>query len=94
MAMKFQMEGAAADVALKGANVRKVHAAAEQALATAEEKRAKAAHEGHRAAQTMSATDLAGAEFARDTLMQAHELAQRFNAPPQQQGQPQPGAHP
>jgi len=68
---KLQLEGAAADVAQKGANVRKTHAQAEQALATAAEK--------HAATPLAHVDDQqAAAEFSRDTLMQALELNQKF----------------
>lgn len=85
IAKKLSLEGLAGQVALTAANTRKTHASAEQAMATAEEKRAKAATEGIRAHQTMSETEIAAAEFARDTLRQAHEMA---NPPPP------PGARP
>jgi hypothetical protein len=90
MVKRLGVENLAADVALKGANIGKTHASAEQALATAEEKRAKASTEGVRAHATMSATDIAAAEFSRDTLVQAHQLAnpQPPAAPKQQGSQP------
>ena len=72
MAKRLALEGAAADVALKGANVRKTHAGAEQALATAEEKRAKVGTDA-------AAAHIDAAEFARDTLAEAHRIA---TAPP------------
>lgn len=63
---RLAVEGMAADVAQKGAKVRDTHAAADQKLATAEEKRA-------RIGSMRESTDLAAAEFSRDTLMQAWE---------------------
>lgn len=76
MAQRLQLEGMAADVAQKGATVRKTHAQADQSLATADEKRAKV---GHLAASA----HLDAAEFARDTLAQAHEIAQQAAQPAQ-----------
>ena len=75
---KLQVEGAAADVAQKGANVRKTHAQSEQALATAAAKRAEA---------PLAQVDdqLGAAEFSRDTLMQALELEQKLRAASQPQ---------
>lgn len=81
MMKRLALEGAAADVAQKGAKVRDTHAAAEQKRATAEEKRAKAATEGIRAQATASATDIASAEFARDTLFEAHKVATQVQTP-------------
>jgi hypothetical protein len=91
MAKRLALEGAAADVALKGANVRKTHAGAEQALATAEEKRAKVGTEAARAGHLATEAHLNAAEFARDTLAQAHQIATQPLAPPPQ---PQPGQMP
>lgn len=74
---RLQLEGAAADVAQKGANVRKTHAQSEQALATAAAKHAEAplAHvDDQREA----------AEFSRDTLMQALELDRKLKEMEQQ----------
>lgn len=95
MAQKMQLEGAAADLAQKGANVRKTHAQAEQSIATAEEKRAKVGTESARAGHLAASAHLDAAEFARDSLFEAtkleHELAQPSEpAVPQQQQQPQP----
>jgi hypothetical protein len=75
---RLQMEAAAADVAQKGANVKKTHAQSEQALATADEKRAGiglAGADDRQAAQ----------EFSRDTLMQALELDRKLRADAAQQ---------
>lgn len=88
MMKHLALEGMAADVALKGATVRKTHAGAEQALATAAEKTAKAATEGVRAHATASATDLAASEFARDTLVEAHRISTQ--PPPGAQGAAMP----
>ena len=77
VAARLALESAAADVAKKAAEVRKTHASAEQALATADEKRTKAGH------ATFGA-HLDAAEFARDTLVQAQQLERQLQ-------QPQPG---
>ena len=86
VAQRLALEGAAADVALKGANVRKTHASADQALATAEEKRAKVGTEAARAGHLAHSANLDASEFARDTLFEAHKIAQQFQQPaaPQQ----------
>jgi len=71
------------------AETRKLLASADQAAATAEEKRAKV---GHAAASI----DLDGREFVRDTLFEAHKVMAPFLNPPQgaqQQGTP-PAAPP
>ena len=84
---RLALEGAAADVAQKGANVLKTHAQADQARATAHEKAFKIGDLAH---ENMIDADT----FARDTVVQAHELAlklQQAAQQPQQQGQhPQP----
>jgi hypothetical protein len=83
---RLQLEDAAAQLAQAGADVRKTHAQAEQALATAAEKRSKA---------PLAQVDdqLGAAEFSRDTLMQALELEQKLRQQAQQ-AQPGQGAAP
>jgi len=68
---RLQLESMAADLAQKGAVVRKTHGQAEQAYATAAFKRAEvgdAQHENAMDAQT----------YSRDTLMQALDIAHKY----------------
>ena len=78
---RLSVEAAATELAQKGANVQKTHAQTQQALATADEKRA-----GVGLAQVDDR--LEAAAFSRDTLHQAIELDQQLRAAAQQQ-QPQ-----
>jgi hypothetical protein len=78
MMQRLQLEAAAAELAQKGANVRKTHAQAEQSLATADEKRASVGLAGADDRQ-------AAQEFSRDTLMQALELDRKVRADAAQQ---------
>ena len=93
MVKRLQLEGVAGKNAKTAAETQKLLAGADQAAATAEEKRAGVGH-----AQTN--LHLAAAEYVRDTLFDAHRIAQQVQAPPQgapgpqrvpmPQGQPQP----
>lgn len=89
IATRLSLEGAAADVAQKGATVRRTHAQADQATATAQEKLAKVGTESARAAHLASSAHLDAAEFARDTMLEAQKLAREFVQP---QAQPAPAA--
>lgn len=90
--LKMTMEGAAAKNAKTAAETQKVLAGAEQALATAAEKRAKVTTEAARAGHLAHASHLDAAEFVRDSLLEAHKMMQPFLNPPagqQQQAPPQ-----
>lgn len=81
MVKHLHMEGLAGKNAKTAAETQKLLAGADQAAATAEEKRAGVGHRG-------ADLHLAAAEFVRDSLFEAHRIAQ----PPQggaQGGQPQ-----
>jgi len=71
---RLALEEAAGKVAKTAADVRKTHAQAEQATATAREKLEGVVDEDQR-------LDLAAREFARDTLVQAAQAAQPPQAP-------------
>lgn len=88
-AAKQELEGRAIRNAKGAAEVRKTHAQADQALATADEKRIKAGVAQHGA-------HVDAAEFARDTLFEATKIQNELNQPPPTPGapQPQPGLHP
>jgi hypothetical protein len=79
MVKRLQLEALAGRNAKTAAETHKTLASADQAAATAEEKRAGIGH-------AQSGIHLDAAEFLRDTLMEAHRVAQ----PPQQPQQPRP----
>ena len=81
----LQLEGLAGRNAKQAAETRKIYAGAEQSLATADEKRAKAATELVRPAHMAHGAEIDAAEFARDTLLEAHRISQ----PAPQPGGPQ-----
>ncbi len=82
---KLQLEGVAGRNAKTAAETQKLLAGADQAAATAEEKRAGVGHGA-------SNLHLAAAEFVRDTLFDAHRIAQPAQGPGPQGlgGSPQP----
>lgn len=86
---RLSIEALAGHNAKVAADTRKAHASAEQALATAAEKRANAGdvlHDQH----------LEAAEFGRDTLLEVHKIMQPFLQPqgPQAGPAPPPAAQP
>lgn len=85
MAKRLHLEGLAGKNAKTAAETQRQIAAADQAAATAEEKRAGI---GHMASQR----ELSAHEFVRDSLFEAHKIMAPFlNPPPQgKQGAPQP----
>jgi hypothetical protein len=84
MVKKLHVEGFAAKNAKTAAETRKLLAGADQAAATAEEKRAGVGHKS----QDLS---LQAAQFVQDTLFEAHRLTQPQQAQPQQRpNAPQP----
>ncbi len=87
IAAKLQLEAMATGIAQQGATVRKTHAQADQATATAHEKMAKIG-------DLSFDNQVDAATFARDTLLQAHELEQKLNQPQPQAPQPQRQAPP
>ena len=87
---KLQLEALAAANAKTAADTRKAHAGAEQADATAAEKRAKVGTEAARAGHIAHEAHLDAAEFARDSLLEAHRVSQELNTPQQPPGA-QPG---
>jgi len=83
-AARLHLEGLAGKNAKQAAETHKTLASAEQAIATADEKRT-------RAGQMVHGVHLDAAEFARDTLMEVAKVHREVNAPPPQQGaQPMP----
>lgn len=72
---RLMLEGLAGRNAKTAAEAHRALASADQAAATAEEKRAKAGHLNH-------VRQVDGAEFVRDTLMEAHKVFQPFLQPP------------
>jgi hypothetical protein len=82
---KLNLEHLAGRNAKQAADTRKTLAQADQATATAAEKRAKVTTEGARAAHLASESDLDGRVFVRDTLMNVHQIMQPFLNPPQGQ---------
>lgn len=91
-AAKANIEGLAARNAKTAAETHRVLAQAEQATATAAEKRAKITTEAARAGHLARASDLDAAEFVRDSLFEAHKVFAPFLSPPQggvQQNAPQ-----
>jgi hypothetical protein len=89
---KLNLEHLAGRNAKQAADTRKTLAQADQATATAAEKRAKVTTEGARAAHLASESDLDGRVFVRDTLMNVHQIMQPFLNPPQGQQRAQGGA--
>jgi hypothetical protein len=87
-ASKLQLEGAAAKNAKTAAEARKTDAMVNQISATADQKRAQAGTEGARAAHLLSQSHLDYASFVRDSLIEAHNIHQQLNAPPEQGSQP------
>lgn len=81
-AARLQLEGLAGKNAKQAAETHKTLAAADQARATADEKRVKAHVAVHGA-------NVDAAEFARDSLLEAHRVGQELNAQQQQPAQPQ-----
>jgi hypothetical protein len=84
----LQLESAAGKNAKVAAETRKIHAGADELLA-------KAATEGVRPAHMAHSAEIDAAEFARDTLLEAHRISQPQPQP--QSGQPpqgQPGMPP
>jgi hypothetical protein len=93
-AAQLNMQGLASRNAKTAAETKKVLASAEQALATAAEKRAKVTTEAARAGHLARASDLDAAEFVRDSLFEAHKVFQPFLLNPQQGAQPAAPAQP
>jgi hypothetical protein len=85
MAKRLQLEALAGRNAKTAAETQRALAGADQAAATAEEKRAGI---GHREA----GLHLGAAEFVRDSMFEAHKVMAPFLNPPQ--GQPGPGQPP
>jgi len=81
-AQRLHLEGLAGKNAKQAADTHKTLAGAEQARATAEEKRARAGQMAH-------GVHLDAAEFARDTLLEAAKVHHDLNAPQPQPGGPQ-----
>ncbi len=84
---KLNIEGLAGRNAKVAADTQKTLAAAEQALATAAEKRAKTTESAARAGHLAHESHLDAAEFVRDSMLEAHKVMQPFL-------NPQPGAGP
>jgi hypothetical protein len=82
---RAQLEGLAAKNAKTAAETRRTLAQAEKEAATAQEKRAKVGTEAARAAHIAHEAHLDGAEFVRDTLVEAHNIMAPFLNPQQQQ---------
>ena len=91
-AAKLNMQGMVAKNAKTAADTQRTLALAEQATATAAEKRAKVTTEAARAGHLARASHLDAAEFVRDSLLEAHKVMQPFLDGQQGQGgqQPQP----
>jgi len=89
---KLQLEGLAGEVAHTAAKTAKDTASVQQILATAEEKRAKAATESIRPAHMAHGAEIDAATFARDTLAQAHQIATAGQQQPQQASPQKPPA--
>jgi hypothetical protein len=93
---KLNLEAMAGKNAKQAAETFKTHAMAEQALATAQQRRAQATTEAARAGHLAAASHLDAAEFARDSILEAHRVMAPFLNPPNQAGamgprpQPQP----
>jgi hypothetical protein len=92
---KLELEHVAGKNAKQAAETQKTLAAAEQALATAAEKRAKVTTEAARAGHLARASDLDAATFVRDSLVKAHEIMLPFlQAQPGQAGMQPPPRQP
>ncbi len=78
MQAKLNMEAMAGRNAKVAADTQKQLASAEQAMATAAEKRAKVTTEAARAGHLAHASHLDAAEFVRDSLFKAHEVFAPF----------------
>ncbi|XUM21056.1 hypothetical protein ACRAVF_27220 [Bradyrhizobium oligotrophicum S58] len=78
MQAKLNMEAMAGRNAKIAADTQKTLAGAEQAMATAAEKRAKVTTEAARAGHLARASHLDAAEFVRDSLLKAHEVFAPF----------------
>lgn len=87
---RLNLEAMAGKNAKQAAETQKVLASAEQALATAAEKRAKVTTEAARAGHLASASHLDAAEFVRDSLLEAHKVMEPFLNPPAAQAGMQP----
>lgn len=88
---KLHLEGLAGKNAKTAAETQRTLKLAEQAEATAAEKRAKVTTEAARAGHLARASHLDAAEFVRSSIMDAHKVMAPFLNPPQGQGA-QPGA--
>jgi hypothetical protein len=86
---RLGIEALAGKNAKQAAETRKLLAGAEQATATAAEKRAKVTTEAARAGHLARASDLDAAEFVRESLFEAHKVMAPFLDPQQQPGQAQ-----
>lgn len=89
IAQKLQLEGLAAKNAKTAAEAKKTEAGVEQVLASAEAQRAKVGTEAARAGHLATQSHLDAAEFARDTMFEAHNVFQQLSQP-QQPPQPAP----
>lgn len=94
MAQRLQLEHAAGVNAKLGADIADKHASAEQRMARAAKDRAGVTTEAAKAGHLAHSAHLDASEFARDTLIEAHEMALRFAQPQQQGGAPQPRQNP
>jgi len=88
-AKRFTVEGLAGKNAKTAAETAKLHAGVEETLAKAEKARAGVGTEAARAGHLASAAHIGAAEFARDTLREAHDIHQQANQPAPQ-GTPAP----
>jgi hypothetical protein len=87
---RLNIENLAGRNAKQAADTKKTLAAAEQAMATAAEKRAKVTTEAARAGHLAHAAHLDAAEFVRDSLLEAHKVMAPFLNPPNSAGMRQP----
>ena len=86
---RLQRETIATRNAKTAAETHRTLAQAEKEAATAQEKRAKVGTEAAHAAHLAHESHLDGAEFVRDTLLEAHRIMQPFLNPPANQNAPQ-----
>uniref|UniRef100_UPI0030D8E26B hypothetical protein n=2 Tax=unclassified Pseudomonas TaxID=196821 RepID=UPI0030D8E26B len=75
---KLELENAAGKNAKQAAETQKTLALADQALASAQQKRAQVTTEAARAGHLARASDLDAAAFVRDSLVKAHEIMLPF----------------
>lgn len=87
---RLELEHAAGKNAKQAADTQRTLAMAEQAAATAQQKRAQVTTEAARAGHLARASDLDAAEFVRDSLFKAHEVLAPFLGQPQGQAGMQP----